>query len=315
MRADNPADACYPVINASSFERDRTESMGTKKKFWCRDPGDNQYLFKYSRENTGEDWAEKIAAEVAAALGVPHATVDLALCDERRGTLTLAFTSEALPLVHGNELLQERHPAYPAHARYEDEASAHTLSAVLGVLAQPFVHPPSAGVPALATAADWLVGYLMLDALIGNTDRHHENWGVLVWLDRSERFAALAPSYDHASSLGRELRDTRRTTLLGGKGPRHSVAAYAKRARSALYRSPADAHPMSTLDACREVMKERPSAGQHWLERIEALDDDILNRIVDRVPQDRMSDLSRAFAVALMVENRRSLLRLREPVT
>jgi hypothetical protein len=51
----------------------------------------------------------------------------------------------------------------------------------------------------------WLFpGYLMLDALIGNTDRHHENWGarVLAGLGNGRRMAVLAPTYDHASSEG-----------------------------------------------------------------------------------------------------------------
>jgi serine/threonine protein kinase HipA of HipAB toxin-antitoxin module len=42
-------------------------------------------------------------------------------------------------------------------------------------------------------------GYLVLDALIGHTDRHEENWGVIEGITGAKR---LAPSFDHASSLG-----------------------------------------------------------------------------------------------------------------
>ncbi|MEG3898961.1 MULTISPECIES: hypothetical protein [unclassified Microcoleus] len=46
----------------------------------------------------------------------------------------------------------------------------------------------------------------MLDAWIGNTDRHHENWGfVEVRASKTPQVIAhLAPTYDYASSLGRE---------------------------------------------------------------------------------------------------------------
>jgi hypothetical protein len=54
---------------------------------------------------------------------------------------------------------------------------------------------PFAGIGA---AVDVFVGYLMLDAWIGNTDRHHENWGLVVHAQGTH----LAPSYDHAASLG-----------------------------------------------------------------------------------------------------------------
>jgi serine/threonine protein kinase HipA of HipAB toxin-antitoxin module len=62
-----------------------------------------------------------------------------------------------------------------------------------------------------------LAAYLVFDALIGNTDRHHENWGLCYRADASTKTRTLdvAPSFDHASSLGRELVDTRRSELLG----------------------------------------------------------------------------------------------------
>ena len=62
---------------------------------------------------------------------------------------------------------------------------------------------------------DMFVGYLMLDALIGNTDRHHENWGIMTGRGRPQ---VLAPTYDHASSLGRELSDQKRQARMGNSG-------------------------------------------------------------------------------------------------
>lgn len=44
--------------------------------------------------------------------------------------------------------------------------------------------------------------------MIGNVDRHHENWGILRKRVDGEWYGRLAPTFDHASSLGRELVDT-----------------------------------------------------------------------------------------------------------
>ncbi|UYM18605.1 HipA domain-containing protein [Endozoicomonas euniceicola] len=44
---------------------------------------------------------------------------------------------------------------------------------------------------------------LCFDAVIGNTDRHQENWGV-IWNDR-EQSARLTPLFDNGTSLGHEL--------------------------------------------------------------------------------------------------------------
>ena len=54
-----------------------------------------------------------------------------------------------------------------------------------------------------------LASYAILDGLIGNTDRHHENW--MFFYHPERRSYQLAPSYyDHGSSLGRELQDASR---------------------------------------------------------------------------------------------------------
>jgi hypothetical protein len=46
----------------------------------------------------------------------------------------------------------------------------------------------------------------MLDAWIGNGDRHHLNWGLVrnKLTPNIIETIHLAPTYDHASSLGRE---------------------------------------------------------------------------------------------------------------
>lgn len=307
----------FPIREVVLRWRSGEEPMGTKQKFWCQADDGLRFLFKYAREGTGEDWAEKVASEIAAVMQVPHAQVDLARFNGHRGTLTLDFTEpdSGVVLVHGNELLQEGRPDYPADAAYR--ASQHTVGAVLDVLGQPFVYPPvqAQSIAGVSSAADWFVGYLVLDALIGNTDRHHENWGVLERVGSRERYVSLAPSYDHASSLGRELRDEERSARLAGQDRRRTVASYARRTRSALYRSPTDTKPMSPIDASREAMCLALEAGRTWLRRIEVIDDATLTSILERLPSELVSDASKRFAFALVSENRRVLLEGQEAST
>jgi hypothetical protein len=75
--------------------------------------------------------------------------------------------------------------------------------------------------------------YLVLDALIGNTDRHHMNWGVL---DDPGSPRVLAPTFDHASSLGFLLSDEQRNLRLDTTDPRQTVEAYASRSEQLLRR-------------------------------------------------------------------------------
>lgn len=208
------------------------EQMGTKPKFWFTGDNGRLYLFKFARVNngvvTGEDWAEKLAAELARLIGVESAAVDLATCQERRGVTVASFGQwmevdshgnpsflpQRISLVHGNELLLERFGDYPLNATYR--VSAHTVQRVTEVLDQFGVvgeRVEAGGRQISLAASDTFVGYLMLDAWIGNTDRHHENWAVLDMAggESQRRLLVLAPSYDHASStrpqhVGRGIR-------------------------------------------------------------------------------------------------------------
>ncbi|MGB1014647.1 MAG: hypothetical protein ACPG4T_10975 [Nannocystaceae bacterium] len=67
----------YRVIQVSGQTIEDREQMGSKEKFWYRED-QTSWLFKVCRPGTGEDWAEKLAASIAAKLNLPHAVVELA---------------------------------------------------------------------------------------------------------------------------------------------------------------------------------------------------------------------------------------------
>ncbi len=296
------AEAPYPVHQVLISARFGDEAMGTKKKFWCHDERERRWLFKFSRPDTGEHWSEKIAAEVGAALGVPCANVELAECGGLPGSLTESFVSkDSASLVHGNELLQEVDASYPTY-QFRG-VSKHTVDAVLGLLAK--IEAPESSEPRFASAADVFLGYLLLDAVVINCDRHHENWGVLQLAGGVRR---LAPSYDHASSLGRELVDTQRQTRLTTRDAGYSVEAYVNRSRSRLYAKDADTRALHPVDAFFLAVEQRPQAGALWLARLEALGEDEVEKITARVPASAISEPGRTFAREVLRLGRRMLL-------
>jgi hypothetical protein len=189
------------------------EQMGSKTKFWFDHQKLGRCLYKQARLNTGEDWAEKIAAELCNLLGLPHACYELAKTWEGNyGVVSPNFVREEETLVHGNEILAAIIPNYPRTATYN--ATQHTIDIVLTSIAQSQVNLPPDWTPpsTIETAVELFVGYLLLDTWIGNGDRHHENWGFIrrERASTSETIIYLAPTYDHASSLGRELSDRKR---------------------------------------------------------------------------------------------------------
>jgi hypothetical protein len=301
----------FPIIDDIA-ESQQFEQMGSKDKFWFYKAGtQDMWLFKLCRPDTGEDWSEKIAAEVANILSLPHAEVELAEYQNDRGVILKDFTNrtEKGALVHGNELLTRKDPKYPKEKRYN--LSEYTIQNIHNVLSQDYIHlPKDLSFPKeVVTTPGLFLGYLMLDCLIGNTDRHHENWGILVQLDKStdKRQACLAPSFDHASSLGREFREEKRQALAGGTDSNQRIEAYARRARSAVYLSKDDKRTLSTFQAFVEFGKLTGNARNVWLDRLSGIDEDSIKGIVERVPKTLLTPESADFVCRLVDVNKRML--------
>ncbi len=301
----------FSVVDVPVGAAECYEQLGTKRKFWYTDDLGSMVLYKQSRSNTGEHWAEKVACELASEIGIPHAHYDLAVCGTELGVVSPNFVPRQGRLIHGNELFSSVDRGDDEHVRFYKNTN-HTVKKVMRFLS---LNAASVGAPEqvpcevdIQTAADVFVGYLMLDAWIGNTDRHHENWAIYIARDGIR----LAPSYDHASSLGRIERDERKQHMLETRDRYGSVEAYAMKARSAFYRTPDDRKAMLTLDAFQDAAALRPRAAAAWVKRLRIIPDEVIAAIFRRVPDTHITDISRNFGMEMLRINRRRIVALME---
>jgi hypothetical protein len=301
----------YRIIEVPPDAADSTEQLGSKPKFWFVDPRGKRFLFKEGRSGTGENWAEKVSAEICALLGIPQAPYDLAVWRGTQGVVSENFVPAGVRLIFGNELLARVVSGYERETRYYRQ-SDHTIARVFAVLRDPAIQVPTTWhrTAAINTASEVFVGYLMLDALVGNTDRHHENWGLISHASSGRHEVRLAPTFDHASSLGRNETDVRRTARLASTDRAYSVAGYAERARSAFYRASTDPRPLSTLDAFREAARLRLRAAQSWVRRLRAVHDAQIRSTIDEVPPAFMSAPAREFAYQLLLTNKSRIMQM-----
>lgn len=174
----------FPIIEVPLEAPEEDETMGTKEKFWFRNEERGLCLYKKARKNTGEDWAEKIAAELSELLELPHANYELATFNEEPGIISPFFLpsdKDSIPsgqLFPGNEILAQILSDYPKNSK---NPSQHTIDNIFQVVGDDSVQLPLSWTPpsGILTAVDVFIGYLLLDAWIGNTDRHHENWAFI----------------------------------------------------------------------------------------------------------------------------------------
>jgi len=291
----------YPVIELHMGWLLGDEQMGSKDKCWVQLPDDsNPWLFKYSRMSagnvTGEHWAEKIAAEIAALMGVPHARVELAMLNGHPGSLSQRFTQlsragVSVELEHGNALLAGYVTGYDRTK--QNKQSDHTLRNIIKVVGSLF---PEEG--ARSVALRQLSGYLVLDALILNTDRHHENWGVLRTVNSDHTVAyEIAPSFDHASSLARNEPPEKLARWLGESG---RVERYMNGAHGGIYLAGNSAKGANPYTIAEKAMLEWPEYFACWQEVLEKIEQQELERIVNRVPDSMMAIEAKLFVKALL---------------
>jgi hypothetical protein len=304
MTAEDPSDGgLFKIFEVDPGSAEEMEAMGTKKKFWFHHDSFGQSLFKLTRDNTGEDWAEKLAGEFAQELRLPHARYELALAGGHRGALSPNFVDPGATLVHGNELLQKIDSTY-----VEDARGGYTVERVFDAVAKATAAlNPEHEVPVeIKESRELLTGYFMLDALIGNTDRHHENWAVEQSLKDGVSRLYLAPTFDHASSLGRTELEAKMIMRLETRDRQASVEAYAQKARTPFVGEKGE--HLSPLDVFASAAKLCPKAARCWIARLDSLDDSRIGAILGRMPPERMSSTAVAFVVRFLRFNRSRLL-------
>ncbi|MBN8597430.1 MAG: hypothetical protein J0L78_07120 [Planctomycetes bacterium] len=295
----------FPIIRVTQ-PQDAPEPLGTKRKYWFKDDSGQEMLFKAEERGYGEDWSEKIACELAALLGIPHVHYEMArdVNSDQPGVVCAQIRQPGEALVHGNTLLQLIDPEYP---KTKLRVPEHTVSAVYSVIRA--LKPPlphwSANVPTgMTTGVEVFVGYLMLDAWVANQDRHHENWAAL-WTGEQ---LTLAPSYDHGACLARNVSDEEKKERLITKDAGYSVATFAGRAGSRLFNLATDTRPLSALEAFRQFSAPVAQAADAWKDRLRAIDQSVMEGVLDRVPPDRLSRVCRDFTLRLLLENQKRIL-------
>ena len=294
----------YDEVDVSEWALAEEEPLGTKPKRWLIHPNTgDRWLMKDATFNTqsggpkyrkGDDWAERVAFGVAETLRLPAAQVELSVAfrgEERvYGTICRSFLrNRREDLVDGDALLAEALHAEQGFHVTGDDGNSYTVEAVHRALAD--CQPPTGASDDLS-AWDVFVGYLALDALIGNTDRNERNWAVI----ESGSGRRLAPSFDHASSLGFLLSDADRQERLSSEDCNRTPEAFAERARTRFAGKP---HPIAALDNARALDGE--AAVRHWLSQPDGIED--LVAPIWAIPEDRMSKPARDFAERIMRQN------------
>jgi hypothetical protein len=258
----------------------------------------HSYLFKVAYGWRAQQlWSEVIAYRIAAAVGLDVPPCFVAV-DSRTGDVGAlveffyGYPDEARSerFVHAADFLQ-RLRVGPRTDRPHSIRQNLTLCRVLRV----------------TNAVEWWARVLAFDALIGNSDRHPENWGFLRRIrEAGDTSWRLAPPFDNGTSLGYEIRENRLSEL---RDPAR-FEAYIDAGRhhcgwdlSSDYRTP-------HADLCQRLVNAFPVIRDH-MRRVIAIDRYEIKEIVETCSQFDVSLMftrDRAQFVAELIEARRQRL-------
>jgi len=152
---------------------------GTRAKKYIQSPDGNFYYFKRSQykpatENkpgkdfTYEFWNEIIAFELGTMLGFDVLRYDIAIDGDIMGCISQSMiNSEEEELIEGVKYLQAFSPNYDPNKK--EHQTWYTFDLIKNSL----------DVSKLSPHIENIIRLILFDALIGNGDRHQENWAII----------------------------------------------------------------------------------------------------------------------------------------
>ncbi|HEY9730906.1 MAG TPA: hypothetical protein V6C89_03290 [Drouetiella sp.] len=280
------------------------------------------WLVKYPLKSSLEVWSEKVAAELCGLLGLPHARYELASHAGQPCVISESMVKgHGEQLLVGNEMLGIPKDAATA-ARRKESKTLHTIANLKASTSGTFTPAGWSAPNCITMGTHVFIGYLMFDTWICNVDRHEQNWGIIAHfkfksiaevdsMDGSPLLSmslSLAPSFDHASSLGREFDDERKKTMLS----ENMLVAYVNRAQSKIYDGLDPPKRLKLIDAFQALANDFPGVANFWLDKLELVTPDDLSQVFSKIPPAHGGPISVEFAQKMLELTRERLLRCRK---
>lgn len=208
-----------------------SEGSGRSEKIWLQNPDTGQIgLFKFKKDiDTTDNISECIAYDLACILGSPCAKFEVGMYEGREGSMSYNILKKPDQiLVEGIHFIMLMYPKYNPELFIDTMTSNRYSIEMIKKAIERFV------------PIDDLLKMLMFDYLIGNSDRHQNNWAILIENGKMQ----WSPLYDNSSSLCAYISEKNIPNYMGNDKNRWNSLIDTK---------------SKSLIRCREIDEKRPT--------------------------------------------------------
>lgn len=276
----------YPIIDVSSWEEDIYEyGHGEREKKWLIDPTTKKLaMLKFPREGRGEHWAEKLCSEFAKILEFPCADVELAILNGRFACLSYFFVNKNEGYSHydGGKYFP---PDYDA-----DRNLGYNFQLIESILQE------------FNLVKEFLY-IVVFDALVGNGDRHQDNWGITRHEKRNDM--TISPLYDNSASLCREKGASDAATLIESK---EELLRFIYRSKSKIgwLQTRQEKH----FVLIRKLYRLFPIEMNALINKVRKLSSEIIRHTVERLPEQVITNIQKELVIQYVSCRRDILLKI-----
>ena len=242
-------------------------------------------MFKYEHENyeCSEACSEKMAYEIAKVLGYKCAKIELAKDTENNiGVLNYLFSDrEKSPhtdiVTYLNKESNERSEYYTV------SNIKKTLDEIDKSLFQGFIR------------------IMVFDALIGEQDRHEENWGIT---EKNGKYS-ISPLYDNGDSLLREFKN--KDMLKKFQNGERDFDAYINRSKTLIYKEDKKKR-YKHFELIDFLNKNYHEMVKTEIDNLNKLTDNDIDLIVNRIPSELLTNGQKEYIICYLRKRRDILL-------
>ncbi len=252
------------------------EGSGRSEKIWLQNPDTGQIgLFKFKKdEGTTDHVSECLSYQLAQLLGIPCAKFELGLYGGREGSMSYNIVEQPSQiLIEGVNFITIAYPEYDTE-HFIDEKTQHRYSIeMIKTAIEKFV------------PVDGCLKMLIFDYLIGNSDRHQNNWAII--FEENERY--WSPLYDNSSSLCAYIAENQIESYLG-KDKNRWKALVDTKSRSMIRCTASEEKRPTHLTVLKYLKKNYYSETYEFVKNVISLmTEDHINAILDQYAETELS--------------------------